>query len=115
MQYIQPAHVASTTFTVSTTAGTLQSFMDVAGSADNSAALREANGIDICIEANEARVCFDGLTPTATDGLLLQANADSKIYKFRNCDLTKIRLIRDAAADVEISVQIGKTLPGQSE
>lgn len=108
MQYIQPVNVASTTITVSSTAGTLASFMDTAGSTTgNYEKLAQCNGIDFCVEANDVRVTLDGSTPTATDGLLLQANTEG-IYSFRGLDLTKINLIRDAGSDVAISVQIGK-------
>ena len=101
-------NAAASTITVSTTAGTLRSFIETAASEVVTNWEKSLNAVILSVEGtagtNDIRVLFDGNTPTGAAGLLLKAGAQ---YSFYGIDLDKFMLIRDLAADATVSVQIG--------
>ena len=93
--------------TVSSTASTLQTFIEAAASADY--VIGKENAIDIVPEDGDIRVYFDENTPTAAKGILLRQGG---YYAFRGVPLVKMKLIR-VSGDVSCSIQIGVSEPGE--
>jgi hypothetical protein len=103
---------AASLITVSSTAGTLFSFINTAGTttAPRAGFTPNVNGVDLCIEAQPVRILF-GQAPTATNGFLLSPGS---IYRFRNVNLEDMQLIKDGATDSTISVLVGQCDRGET-
>lgn len=111
--YIQKLpNAASSKIAITGTATTLLSLMTTSAGEALGVAERKLNACDIAIEGGgDARVLFDGNTPTATNGFLL---ARGMVYHFRGVPIHSMRLIRVGTSNVTASVQIGQSETGEN-
>lgn len=101
MIYQQLPNANATVLSVGTTAGTLKSFIETAGSTTFD--VNGLDGIDFNVESGSLRVAFDGNTPSTTKGLLV-----SGFCSFRNVNLARISLV-STSGTISVSIQVGKT------
>jgi hypothetical protein len=99
---------AASQITVSTTAMTINDFIEAAAGSDFKVPT-DANSLDIQVESNSIRFLTDGNTPTSSLGFEMSASGIS-IKQFRGFDLTKFYLIRSGGADAVCNVSIGKII-----
>lgn len=105
------ANANASVITVTSTATTLYSLLDTAGSAANNLP-GSLNAVDLVVESgSDVRILFDGNTPTASKGILLSQGA---IYSFRGVPLTQLKLIRTGSSNASVSVQVGFSKEGES-
>lgn len=108
MKLIGHQNIASSVITVTNTATAFYTLMNTAGSVTNSAAYFNdpnnggpANGLIITPEDGDIRIDYNGLTPTASLGMLLSQGTK---YKLPNIDLNQLQLIRVGGSNVAVSV-----------
>ena len=105
------ANATASVITVTSTATTLYSLLDTAGSAANNLP-GSLNAVDLVVESgSDVRILFDGNTPTASLGILLSQGA---MYSFRGVPLTQLKLIRTGSSNASVSVQVGYSKEGES-
>lgn len=98
--------------TVTNTATALYSLINTAAGTTASRAGFDVdcNGVDLIVESGSVRVLFDGNTPTALKGILLEAG----VHRFRNVILDNTSLIRVGSSNVSVGVQVGKADKNES-
>jgi len=104
MQVYKLPNAAAHIITVSSTAGSLQSFIEAAASAGVD--LTGQNGVDLIARTNGYTFLDDGNTPTATNGYQIAQGSSAQL---RGVDLSNIQLIRSGGSDAIIEVRVGKT------
>ena len=104
MQVKKLPNAAAHVITVSSTAGSLTSFIAAAASADVD--LTGQNAVDLIARTNGFTFLDDDNTPTATNGFQIAVGG---VAQLRGVDLTNIQLIRTGASDAVIEVRVGKT------
>jgi hypothetical protein len=118
MQLLKHQNAASSVIAVTGTATALYSLINTAGSVTNSQAYFNspnnegpANGLMITPEDGNIRLGY-GVTPTASLGMLLSSG--TKYFIPNVTDFTNLKLIRTGSSNVSCSVDLVKTMPGES-
>lgn len=107
MYYLPAQNAAASKITVTATATSLYDLINTAGSTalPRAGYPVDTNGLEIRLESGgNARVFFEGNTPTSTNGWLLQ---EGETWRFCGTNLDKLKLIR-VTGNVVCSVQLGK-------
>lgn len=91
--------------TATSTATTLESLIDTAGSAASSLP-SDLDAVDMAVAAggNDILILWDGNTPTTTKGFTVTAGS---YISLRGIDLKKLKLIADTGTTA-VAVQVGK-------
>ena len=100
-------NAAAHNLTISTTAVDLQTAITAAAGEDYT----PDNNVDsvlLIAETNEIRVLSDGNTPTASNGLLIDADGNIKGAFLKGVNPSKVKLIRADAADASVYVGLFK-------
>lgn len=95
---------------VTNTATLLEALINTAGSSSVDFP-HDLDAVDLVIEDGDVRMLYDGNTPTATKGILLQQGT---IHRLRGIDFNNLKLIRVGGSNVAVGVQVGRSDPNDS-
>lgn len=96
-------NINATVITVTSTATSLRSLIDTAGSASSLIPSSSFNQILLLPEDGNMRIMY-GNTPTSSKGLLLQQGT---IFRLNEANYDELKMIRTGSTNVSVSLYIG--------
>lgn len=110
MQTYRLANANSSVIAVTSTATLLSALIDTAGATTHDF-WSNLDAAMLVIEDGDIRANFGGNTPTAAKGILMKQGS---VHNLRHIRLDQLRLISVSGSNVSVSVQVGRTDPGET-
>lgn len=110
MQTFKLANANASVIAVTGTATLIQALIDTAGATTHDF-WSNMDAVTLVIEDGDIRALWGGNTPTSTKGVLMKSGS---VYNLRHIRTDQLRLISVSGSNVAVSVQIGRSDPGES-